>query len=67
MIFPPFEVQIAHTSFTSMGQHSLSVLRHRLLQGLLAVENGNCGWKAVQRKCVALWKWGCLAPKIQFL
>lgn len=54
MIFPPFEVQIAHTLFTSMGQHSLSVLRHRLLQGLLAVQNGIGGWKAVQRKRVAL-------------
>lgn len=50
-----------------MGQPSLSVPRHRLLRGLLAVQKGNCGWKAVQRKCVALWKRGCLAPKIQFL
>lgn len=50
-----------------MGQPSLPVLQHGLLQGVVAVQNGNCCWKAVQRKRVALGKWGCVDPKIQFL
>lgn len=39
-----------------MGQPSLPVLQHRLLQGLVAVQNGNHSWKIVQRKWVALGK-----------
>lgn len=64
MVFSSFKAQITHTVLSSMGQRSLPVLQHGLLWGLVAVQNGNCCWKAVQRNWVALGEWACVDPKI---